>query len=89
MNLREFEAFGIPDSFRMEFMVGTKTATLRMMPGAVLAFAYLVSVKRKKEKATLKLEETSEVQVELTGENNEPADDISEVQEDISAEAKE
>ena len=89
VNLMEFEAFGIPDSFRMEFMVGTNTATLMMMPVAVLAFAYLVSVKRKKEKAALKLEETSEVQVELTGENNEPADDISEVQEDISAEAKE
>ena len=88
-NLMQFEAFGIPDEIRMEFMVGSNTVSLMMMPVAVVAFAYLVSVKRKKEKAALKLEETSEIQVELTGENNEPSEAVSEVPEDNTAEAKE
>ena len=88
INFMQVEAFGIPDKIRMEFQLGSNTASLMMMPVAVLAFAYLINDKRKKEKALLKLEETSEIQVELTGENNEPQDTVSEVQEDI-AEAKE
>ena len=88
-NLMQFEAFGIPDEVRMEFMVGSNTVSLMMMPVAVVAFVYLISVKRKKEKAALKLEETSEIQVELTGENNEPSEAVSEVPEDNTAEAKE
>jgi len=87
-NFMQVEAFGIPDEVRMDFMVGSNTASLMMMPVAVLAFAYLVSVKRKKEKELIKLEETSEIQVELTGENNESQDSGSEVQEDRT-EAKE
>ena len=87
-NFMQVEAFGIPDEVRMDFMVGSNTASLMMMPVAVLAFAYLVSVKRKKEKELIKLEETSEIQVELTGENNESLDSGSEVQEDRT-EAKE
>lgn len=88
-NLMQFEAFGIPDEVRMEFMVGSNTVSLMMMPVAVVAFAYLVSVKRKKEKAALKLEETSEIQVELTGENSESSETVSEIPEDNTAEAKE
>jgi len=87
-NFMQVEAFGIPDEVRMEFMVGSNTASLMMMPVAVIAFTYLISVKRKKEKELVKLEETSEIQVELTGENKESQDTVSEVQEDI-AEAKE
>ena len=87
-NFMQVEAFGIPDEVRMDFMVGSNTASLMMMPVAVLAFAYLVSIKRKKEKELIKLEETSEIQVELTGENNESLDSGSEVQEDRT-EAKE
>ena len=64
-----FEAFGIPDKVTSDFMAGTNLVSMLMMPVAVIAYAFLVVIKRKKEKALIKLEETSEVQVELTEEN--------------------
>ena len=61
-----------------------------MMPVAVIAFAYLVSNKRKREKALLKLEETSEVQVELTEEQGSAAgEEMQAASEEIKIEAKE
>lgn len=85
-----FEAFGIPEQVSSDFMLGTNLLSMMMMPVAVIAFAYLVNHKRKIEKELLKLEETSEVQVELTEEAN--AASVEETQaasEEIKIEAKE
>ena len=85
-----FEAFGIPDKVSSDFMLGTNVLSMLMMPVAVIAFAFLVSYKRKKEKELLKLEETSEVQVELTEETSNGANgEITVTSEDDSIEAKE
>ena len=85
-----FEAFGIPDKVRSDYMLGTNLLSMLMMPVAVIAFAFLVSTKRKKEKALIKLEETSEVQVELTEETNTAVNgETHAASEDNSIEAKE
>lgn len=85
-----FEAFGIPEKVSSDFMLGTNLLSMMMMPVAVIAFAYLVSNKRKREKALLKLEETSEVQVELTEEQGSAAgDEMQAAAEEIKIEAKE
>ena len=85
-----FEAFGIPEKVSSDFMLGTNLLSMMMMPVAVIAFAYLVSNKRKREKALLKLEETSEVQVELTEEQGSAAgEEMQAASEEIKIEAKE
>jgi cbb3-type cytochrome oxidase subunit 3 len=85
-----FEAFGIPEKVSSDFMLGTNLLSMMMMPVAVIAFAYLVSNKRKREKALLKLEETSEVQVELTEEQGSAAgEEMQSASEEIKIEAKE
>lgn len=80
-----FEAFGIPDKVRSDYMVGTNLLSMFMMPVAVIAFAFLVSIKRKKEKELIKLEETSEIQVELTEETTGPVNEEAETNLDIEA----
>ncbi len=70
------EAFGIPNELTTSFMVGINMTSMLMMPIGVLAFAYLVNVKRKQAKERLALEESSNIQVELSEENNgDPAPD--------------
>lgn len=68
-NFMNVEAFGIPSKYTNSLMVGINTTSMFMMPAAVLAFAYLVNAKRKYDKARSALEESSNVQVELSGEN--------------------
>lgn len=68
-NFMNVEAFGIPSEYTNSLMVGINTTSMFMMPAAVLAFAYLVNAKRKYDKARAALEESSNVQVELSGEN--------------------
>ncbi|MBR4913779.1 MAG: CPBP family intramembrane metalloprotease [Clostridiales bacterium] len=80
-----FEAFGIPDKVRSDYMLGTNLLSMLMMPVAVIAFAFLVSIKRKKEKALIKLEETSEVQVELTEETTVPVNEETETTAEVEA----
>ena len=80
-----FEAFGIPDKVRSDYMLGTNLLSMLMMPVAVVAFAFLVSIKRKKEKELIKLEETSEVQVELTEETTGSVNEEAETNLDIEA----
>ena len=85
-----FEAFGIPDKVLSDFMLGTNILSMLMMPVAVIAFAFLVSNKRKREKELLKLEESSEVQVELTEETSSTVNGEAQVTaEDEPTEAKE
>lgn len=75
-NFMNVEAFGIPDELTTSFMVGINMTSMLMMPIGVLAFAYLVNVKRKQAKERLALEESSNIQVELSEENNgDPAPD--------------
>ncbi len=75
-NFMNVEAFGIPNELTTSFMVGINMTSMLMMPIGVLAFAYLVNVKRKQAKERLALEESSNIQVELSEENNgDPAPD--------------
>ena len=75
-NFMNVEAFGIPNELTTSFMVGINLTSMLMMPIGVLAFAYLVNVKRKQAKERLALEESSNIQVELSEENNgDPAPD--------------
>ena len=75
-NFMNVEAFGIPNELTTSFMVGINMTSMLMMPIGVLAFAYLVNVKRKQAKELLALEESSNIQVELSEENNgDPAPD--------------
>ena len=75
-NFMNVEAFGIPNELTTSFMVGINMTSMLMMPIGVLAFAYLVNVKRKRAKERLALEESSNIQVELSEENNgDPAPD--------------
>lgn len=75
-NFMNVEAFGIPNELTTSFMVGINMTSMLMMPIGVLAFAYLVNVKRKQAKERLALEELSNIQVELSEENNgDPAPD--------------
>lgn len=70
-NFMNVEAFGIPSEYTTSLMLGINTTSMFMMPVAVLAFAYLVSAKRKYAKARAALEESSSIQVELSGESTE------------------
>lgn len=75
-NFMNVEAFGIPNELTTSFMVGINMTSMLMMPIGVLAFAYLVNVKRKQAKERLALEESSNIQVELSEENyGDPAPD--------------
>ena len=75
-NFMNVEAFGIPNELTTSLMVGINMTSMLMMPIGVLAFAYLVNVKRKQAKERLALEESSNIQVELSEENNgDPAPD--------------
>jgi len=85
-NFMNVEAFGIPGEVTNSFMVGINMASMLMMPIGVLAFAYLVNVNRKLTKERLALEELSNVQVELSEENNENTETI---EDDNGIEAKE
>ena len=80
-----FEAFGIPDKVRSDYMLGTNLLSMLMMPVAVIAFAFLVSIKRKKEKELIKLEETSDIQVELTEETTGSVDEKTETVAEVEA----
>ena len=73
-NFMNVEAFGIPSEYTTSLMLGINTTSMFMMPVAVLAFAYLVSAKRKYAKARAALEESSSIQVELSGESTENTD---------------
>lgn len=75
------EEFGFPQGIASNIMLNVNTISLMMMPMAVLAYTYLVIVKRKKDKEAKSLEEASIVQVELVGE----ADDVSEENTDVQS----
>jgi len=70
-NFMTFEAFGIPGNLTSTVLLGINITSMLMMPVAVIAFAYLVVIKRKRAKESEALEQASEVQVELSGETEE------------------
>ncbi len=88
-NFMNVEAFGIPSEYTTSLMLGINTTSMFMMPVAVLAFAYLVSAKRKYAKARAALEESSSIQVELSGESTENTENTDTAVDGSGIEAKE
>ena len=88
-NFMNVEAFGIPSEYTTSLMLGINTTSMFMMPVAVLAFAYLVSAKRKYAKARAALEESSSIQVELSGEITENTENTDTAGDGSRIEAKE
>ncbi|MBR3248145.1 MAG: CPBP family intramembrane metalloprotease [Clostridiales bacterium] len=63
--LMSVEYFGIPDDVTKSFMAGVNTTSILFMPVSVLAFAYLISVKRKKAKQAAEAAVTVETPAEV------------------------
>lgn len=74
--LLSVEYFGIPSGFTSTLMLWINTVVTLFMPVSVLAMAYLVSVKRKKDKEAAALKETAVEAVSVQSEevqDNDPA----------------
>ena len=77
-NVFEIDQLGIPAAFANNFMIVVNTASMIFMPISVLAIAYLVIVKRKKEAAAKLAQEN--ISFEQAGNSEDETEAVSEVE---------
>ena len=80
-NFMMLEQLRIPGDVSSAISTGLNVSSLLFMPVAVLAFAYLINVKRKKDAAAKQLEEYIASREEMKNEENEPAEEAIELSE--------
>lgn len=89
-NFMSIESFGIPRETTSALMSGINISAILFMPIAVLAYTYLVAVKRKRAKEAAELAQKDDPQVELSVEENSASDEVVDaVSEDDGIEAQE